>query len=253
MSLSASERRCVAEVSIQAQTKPVIVQVTAFSTFEAHDLALHAEQAGAAAVAVGRPYYWRMTEAATIDYFAAITTAVRCPVFLVSRGEADTTISPALLLHLAALHPNIAGVIELGASCIAPVEIRRLAISQDRPFITALNAPAAASAAYGLPCAFVSHLGTVAPDLVRMAVDSARTSNVAGTRDALARLLGLERVLGRDPGRIKHAMAKVGQPSGNPRAPLSSPGPEIQRAIDTELQRQGLLTDLNVGWTSKRG
>ncbi len=242
LSLSPNERQRVAEISIQAaRPTPVIVQVTTFSTAEACDLALHAEQVGAAAISIGRPYYWRLSEAATIDYFAAIAGAVSCPVLLVSRAEADAAITPTLLLRLAALQLNVAGVIELGTSCIVPVEIKRLAELQGRSFGTMLAAPNAASAAYSTPCAFVSHLGALAPGLMCEATDSARARNTGGTRKVLARLMGLERVLGRDPGRIKYAMAKVGRPVGEPRAPLLPPERDIRRAIDAELGRQGLL------------
>lgn len=236
LSLSPEERRRVAEVAIEAaRPTPVIVQVTAFSTDEAHDLALHAEQAGAVAIAVGRPYYWRISEAATIDYFATIAAAIRRPVLLVSRAEADGALAPTLLLRLAALQPNIDGVIELGTSCVTPVETRRLAGLKGRPFAMALTAPAAALAAYGGSCAYVSQLGAVAPDLVREVADAARVRDTGATREALGRLLRLEGVLGRDPGRIKYAMTKVGLCAGIPRAPLSAPESAIRRAIDTEV------------------
>lgn len=242
LSLSPDERRRVAEISIQAARRtPVIVQVTAFSTAEARDLAVHAEQAGAAAIAAGRPYYWQLSETATIDYFVTIAAAVRCPVLLVSRAEAQTAIAPALLLRSADIQPNLAGVIELGTSCIAPVEIRRLAELKERHFAILLDAQTAAAAAYGGPCAFVSHLGAVAPDLVRTAADAARMRNIGKTREAVARLLGLERVLGRDPARVKYAMTKIGRSLGEPRAPLAAPQPDVRRAIDAALESQGLL------------
>lgn len=240
LSLSPSERRRVAEVSIRAAgSTPVIVQVTAFSTAEARDLALHAQRAGAAAIATGRPYYWHLSEAATIDYFSALAVAVECPVLAVSRAEA--AIAPALLLRLATTQRNIAGIIELGTSCIAPVEIRRLADLQGRQILTILDALTATAAAYGGSCAFMSHLGPIAPKLAADAASAAKARNVGMTRAALTRLLGLQRVIGRDPTRAKYALMRIGRPCGEPRPPLLPASPDTRLAIDAELARQQLL------------
>lgn len=239
LSLSKEERQRVAEISIEAAAlTPVIVQVTAFSTVETLDLARHAEQAGAAAIAAGRPYYWHLSDQAMSDYFVAIAGAVDRPLLAVSRAEAP--IAPALLSRLAAREANLAGVIELGTSAIVPLEIRRLTEHHGRRFLTMLDAMTAAPASYTTPCSFIFHLNSIAPELVRRAAGAASARNVEMTRAVMGQLLALHRVFGRDPGRVKYAMQRVGLPAGATRPPLLPPDAAGRQAIDEELSRQGL-------------
>lgn len=80
--LTVEERKSVAEAAIGASRKriPVVVQVGAADTTSAVDLAKHAEDAGAYAVASLTPYYYRPGDRAVAKHFETLSEAVEIPV-----------------------------------------------------------------------------------------------------------------------------------------------------------------------------
>jgi 4-hydroxy-tetrahydrodipicolinate synthase len=81
--LSLDERKFVAEtVTKEAGSKiPVVVQVGCADTASTVALAIHAERAGAYAVASLTPYYYKPGERAIMKHFEAVSKAVSVPVF----------------------------------------------------------------------------------------------------------------------------------------------------------------------------
>lgn len=81
--LSLDERRLVAETVIKEGSGkvPVIVQVGCADTKSSMELAVHAEKAGADAVASLTPYYYKPGEAAIAEHYEAISKVVTIPVF----------------------------------------------------------------------------------------------------------------------------------------------------------------------------
>jgi dihydrodipicolinate synthase/N-acetylneuraminate lyase len=82
--LSISERKEVAETAIKAAKGrvPVVVQVGSADTGSSIELAKHAEEAGAYAVASLTPYYYKPGERATIKHFDAISQAIDIPLLV---------------------------------------------------------------------------------------------------------------------------------------------------------------------------
>ncbi|MDG6912798.1 MAG: dihydrodipicolinate synthase family protein [Nitrososphaerota archaeon] len=80
--LTVEERKSVAEAVIATARKkvPVVVQVGAADTASAVELAKHAEDAGAYAVASLTPYYYRPGDRAVAKHFEALAQAVDMPV-----------------------------------------------------------------------------------------------------------------------------------------------------------------------------
>ncbi|MDG6920858.1 MAG: dihydrodipicolinate synthase family protein [Nitrososphaerota archaeon] len=80
--LTVEERKSVAGAVLEASRKrvPVVVQVGAADTTSAVDLARHAEDAGAYAVASLTPYYYRPGDRAVAKHFEALSEAVEIPV-----------------------------------------------------------------------------------------------------------------------------------------------------------------------------
>ncbi len=81
--LTTDERKTVAETVIEATVGklPVVVQVGCADTASTVELAKHAEEAGADAVASLTPYYYKPGEKAVIKHFEAVSKSVAIPVF----------------------------------------------------------------------------------------------------------------------------------------------------------------------------
>src|SRR5438445_2400750 len=83
--LSTAERQQVAEVVVAraADRVPVVVHAGAPSTREPIQLARHAQDIGASAVAVVAPYFFPLSDEALVAHYVAVAAAVpRLPVLL---------------------------------------------------------------------------------------------------------------------------------------------------------------------------
>jgi 4-hydroxy-tetrahydrodipicolinate synthase len=81
--LSKDERRLVADTVVRSAKGrvPVVVQVGAADTVTTVELAKHAEEVGADAVASLTPYYYKPGEGAAVKHLEAVSAAVQVPVF----------------------------------------------------------------------------------------------------------------------------------------------------------------------------
>jgi len=127
--LSEAERLAGAGVVIeQARGRvPVIVHAGAHSTAQALRLAEHARGAGAAAVSLISPPFFRLDDSALCDHFAAVARGVGgFPVFLYDIPEAtNNDISAELLLRVARRADNVVGIKYSGDSLPRLREYRR--------------------------------------------------------------------------------------------------------------------------------
>jgi dihydrodipicolinate synthase/N-acetylneuraminate lyase len=112
--LSASERRRVAELFIQAAPDgfDVAVHCGAQTTAQTVALAAHAAEAGADAVAVIGPPYYALDEESIVRHFAAAAEACApLPFYLYEfRARAGYSIPPAAIERLRELAPNLVGL-----------------------------------------------------------------------------------------------------------------------------------------------
>ena len=111
--LTGDERRRFAEevTKIVAGRVPVVIGVGSDGTREAVELARHAESAGADAVLLVSPFYWKVGEEALFRHFAAVADAVGIPVVAYNLPMlTGIDLSPALIARLAAECPNIVGL-----------------------------------------------------------------------------------------------------------------------------------------------
>ena len=81
--LRAEERKAVARTVIESVGRkvPVVVQVGCADTASTVELAKHAEEAGAAAVASLTPYYYKPGERSIAKHFESVSSSVGIPVF----------------------------------------------------------------------------------------------------------------------------------------------------------------------------
>ena len=84
--LTEEERRLVTETAIRqvGGRVPIVVHVGATSTSQAERLALHARQAGAAAVAAVPPFYYAVGRKGIEEHYRRLARAAELPVYLYS-------------------------------------------------------------------------------------------------------------------------------------------------------------------------
>jgi len=112
--LSTDERRCVADLFLQAADRrlQVAVQCGAQTTLDTVELAMHATEVGADAVVVIGPPYFRLDERAQYTHFLAAATACAPLPFYVYEFAATTgyAVAPAVLERLRGDAPNFTGL-----------------------------------------------------------------------------------------------------------------------------------------------
>jgi 4-hydroxy-tetrahydrodipicolinate synthase len=112
-SLARDERRTMAELVVRTARGrvPVLVGCGSPWTEEAVAYAEHAEEIGAAGVAVVLPYYWVPSDRSIFEHYRLLAIGTRLPVYIYNfPALTGRNIPPALVLRLAETHPNIAGI-----------------------------------------------------------------------------------------------------------------------------------------------
>jgi N-acetylneuraminate lyase/4-hydroxy-tetrahydrodipicolinate synthase len=111
--MSLEERKKCAEIIIDAVggRVPVIIHVGSTTTAVAVELAEHAQNSGADAVAAVPPYYYPHIEEVIIGYYQRLIDTVSIPIFAYNNpGRVGYSISPELMARLAEM--GLAGVKE---------------------------------------------------------------------------------------------------------------------------------------------
>jgi dihydrodipicolinate synthase/N-acetylneuraminate lyase len=111
--LTGEERKRFAKevVRIVAGRVPLVVGVGAAGTKEMVELARHAESAGADAVLVVSPFYWKIGEEALFKHFATVAESVGIPVVIYNLPMlTGIDLSPSLIARIAEECPNAVGL-----------------------------------------------------------------------------------------------------------------------------------------------
>jgi 4-hydroxy-tetrahydrodipicolinate synthase len=110
--MPADQRKKVSETVVQVTDKrvPVIVQVGAADPQITLDLASHAQEVGADAIASLTPFYYKPGQDAMIEYFNRLSESTRLPIVVYNIPRlTGNNIDTNLLLRLSKI-PNIVGV-----------------------------------------------------------------------------------------------------------------------------------------------
>ena len=251
--LTGDERKRFAEevVRIVAGRVPLVVGVGAAGTKEMVELARHAESAGADAVLVVSPFYWKIGEEALVKHFATVAESVDVPVVIYNLPMlTGIDLSPSLIARIAAECPNAVGLKDTVTEYFHTVGVLR-EVKRVRPDFSVLSGwedlilPSLLAGADGSICAFAN----VAPELFVNLVEAARNGDLARAAELHRRVLSLV-TLGAhsDPaiGAVKLAMRKLGVPiSPNVRGP-ALPATDEQ-GIEAVLKETGLLETSKAG------
>src|SRR5829696_5115033 len=252
--LGDERKRLVEEVvRIVAGRVPLVVGVGAAGTKEMVELARHAESAGADAVLVVSPFYWKIGEEALFKHFATVAESVGIPVVIYNLPMlTGIDLSPSLIARIAAECPNVSGLKDTVTEYLHTVGVLR-EVKRVRPDFSVLAGwedlilPSIIAGADGSICAFAN----VAPELFVNLVRSAQDGDLERAAELHRRVLSLV-TLGAysDPpiSAIKLAMGKLGVPiSPAVRGPALLVPEEAQEKIEGVLREVGLLTAREVG------
>ena len=253
--LTFDERKRFAEevVRIVGGRVPLVVGVGTSGTRETIELARHAEGAGADAVLVVSPFYWKVGEEALFRHFATVAGSVGIPVFIYNLPMlTGVDLSPSLIAGIAAECSNVSGLKDTVTEYFHTVGVLR-EVKRERPEFTILSGwedlilPTLLAGADGSICAFAN----VAPELFVDLVRSARDGDLESAAELHRRVLSLV-TLGAysDPpiSAIKLAMNKLGVAiSPSVRGPALPVPEEAYEKVEGVLREAGLLTAREVG------
>jgi 2-dehydro-3-deoxy-D-pentonate aldolase len=232
---------------------PLVVGVGAAGTKEMVELARHAEGAGADAVLVVSPFYWKIGEEALFKHFAIVAESVDIPVVIYNLPMlTGIDLSPSLIGRIAAECPNVSGLKDTVTEYLHTVGALR-EVKRVRPNFSVLSGwedlilPSLLAGADGSICAFAN----VAPELFVELVRSARDGDLGRAAELHRRVLTLV-TLGAysDPpmSAIKLAMNRLGVPiSPAVRGPALPVPEEAHGKVEGVLREVGLLTAREVG------
>ncbi len=223
--MSVEERKRVAEVVIDEVNGrvPVILHVGGPTTRFAVDLAKHAEQAGAVAVASVPPIYYGFKEPEVERHFKALVDAVEIPVLVYNNPKTTgVSISPGFLNKLAGI--GVRGVKD--SSFDIMVFYNYLWAVDRKDFIPvigteALILPAVSMGAF----ASVSGLANAIPEPVVELFEAVKAGDFEKARPLQKKVSAMRDVMHLGPTltMIQAVLGRRGVNSGYPRLPFASP------------------------------
>ncbi|MDF2604014.1 4-hydroxy-tetrahydrodipicolinate synthase [Sphingomonas sp.] len=220
---------------------PVIAGAGSNDTRVAAENIAAAKEAGADAALMVPPYYNRPSQDGIFQHFAALAPSSPLPIVLYNvPGRTVTDIQPETLIRIVEAFPKVFVGVKDASGVLQRVSQHRAALGDDFCQLSGNDDLARAfNAMGGVGC--ISVTANVAP---RLCADF----QAAGTgAEALAlhdRLFALHTALFTDasPGPVKYAMSRLRPdfPQGL-RLPMTWPNEASRAAVDTGLERAGLL------------
>ena len=239
---SEAERVFVAARSTMPSSRPLIAGTGAESTRATIAACARAARAGADAVLVRTPSFFKnmMTSDVFVRHYVAVAEASPVPVLLYNVTMYTGVTLPPDAVGLLAEHPNIVGMKESGSD--ASLLADYLARSSPEFFVLAGSGVTYFSGLVAGAEGAVIALAGVVPDLCADILAHVRAGRILEARAIQRRLTPLARTIGGLHGvpALKAALDLMGFDGGLPRAPLG-PAP---RAVVEGLRRT--LTDLGV-------
>ena len=202
------------------------------------ELSRSAEKAGAHGLLLVTPYYSRPPQSGLLMHFRAVADATDLPVMLYDIPPRSVIAIEADTLRRLAEHPRIVAVKDARGDFRVATEIIATTglayYSGDDP----VNLPLLSIGAVG----FVSVIGHVVADRLRVLVDAYEAGDIARARTVHAAMSPVIRAMGRAGGVIfsKAALRLRGVDVGDPRLPLPPATPEQVAAITDDLAEAGV-------------
>ena len=216
----------------------VVAGAGTYDTAHSVHLARDAEKAGAHGLLVVTPYYSRPPQSGLRLHFTAVADATDLPVMLYDIPPRSIVPIEADTLRALAEHPRIVAVKDArGDFRVATEMIATTPLAYycgDDP----LNLPFLSIGAVG----FVSVIGHVVADRLRVLIDAYETGDIARARTVHAATFPVVRAMGRVGGVIfvKAALRMRGIDVGDPRLPLPPATSDQAEAIVNDLAEAGV-------------
>jgi 4-hydroxy-tetrahydrodipicolinate synthase len=241
--LREEKRDVVAAVARVAKGKvPIIPGTAACSTREVIILSNEAHEAGADAVIITAPYYFKLSDASLIEHYTTVAANVGCPVIVYNNPlYTGNPMSPQVLAKLMSVK-NIIGVKNSSPDMGQLVEMIRLS-PKGKSLCTGID-----SQFYPALCVGASGLYSTAACIVPAEMVKLYDLTMAGKhKEALAlsmKLQTLNRYLEYDPGYVapaKEALNLLGLPGGYLRGPLPQLTSAEKAGVKAALKTIGVL------------
>jgi len=239
---SESERVVAAARSAMPATRPLIAGTGAESTKATIAATLRAARAGADAVLVRTPSFFKnmMTSDVYVRHYVAVAEASPVPVLLYNVSMYTGVTLPPDAVGLLAGHPNIVGIKESGSD--AGLLADYIARASDDFFVLAGSGVTYFSGLVAGAEGAILALAGIVPDLCADILDHVRAGRFAEARAIQRRVTPLARTIGGLHGvpALKAALDLMGFDGGLPRSPLGPPPPSVVESL------RRTLTDLGV-------
>jgi 4-hydroxy-tetrahydrodipicolinate synthase len=216
----------------------VVAGAGTYDTAHSVHLARDAEKAGAHGLLVVTPYYSRPPQSGLRLHFTAVADATELPVMLYDIPPRSVIPIEAETLRALAEHPRIVAVKDARGDFRVATEIIATTplayYCGDDP----VNLPLLSVGAVG----FVSVIGHVVADRLRVLLDAYESGDVVRARVVHAATFPVIRAMGRVGGVVfaKTALRLRGVEVGDPRLPLPPATPEQVAAIADDLAEAGV-------------
>ncbi|MCL5950165.1 MAG: 4-hydroxy-tetrahydrodipicolinate synthase [Chloroflexi bacterium] len=221
---------------------PVIAGTAACSTREAIALGEDARRAGADALIVTPPYYFRLPDDALYQFYRDLAANAVLPVIIYNNPlYTGNSLSPALIARLAEI-PGIIGLKQSQSDQGQLIEVLRL-IGDKISVCTGIDSQFYSALCVGARGVFSTAACVVPRQLVEL-YDATQAGRHAEAKAMHLRLQMLNRFLEYDPGYVapcKDGLNMLGLNAGNVRAPFANVTPEEHEELHRVLLNLGLM------------
>lgn len=253
LNLTIEERKRGAEAAVRAAAGrvPVSIFISALAMEDTMDLARHAQKAGADAILVITPYFWKPTQQAIYDYVVQIGTSIDLPLLTYNSPThlAGVEFTGDLTRRLIEKLPNFIGMKDASFDSEKFLEISRVALGMRPGFamITGVefllpSIPLGGAGSF-------SAAGAISPHLCNDLYNSCVAGNWDRARECQYKITQLWHLFREQyPSSLKGGMVMMGRSVGPTRAPLPTATKERQTYIRSQLEELGILQSEPHGW-----
>ena len=244
--LTIEERNALVDVSVRTAKGriPVVAATGSQSLAETIALTEHAVHAGVDALLIVTPYYVRPPQRGIVEYYLNVTRSLRIPWMIYHiPGRTAVSVELATILQLAESSPTFAGMKHASPDLALVTDVRK-ALPEFRIFagLEELSFPMMALGAAGL----MNAVGNLHPRVLVELCEAVWNDDLARGAEIHERLWELNKAVFFDtnPIPIKYMMKRLGILARNEhRLPMVAATRELERRLDTVLERSGLFAE----------
>lgn len=233
------ERKMVAEAVVEhaKENHKVLVHVGAPDTRTAVELARHAQDIGAYAVASVPPYYYRHSEEAVVKFFEELVGSVSIPVYAYNNPQrVGYSITPELAAKLRQV--GVVGVKDSSFDVLTYIDFKLVA-GEDFDVVVGTEALMLPTFVLGAR-AFIPGMSNYLPELVYEVFKVLESGNLEKARELQIRVNDARRRLHGfgSPIVLTYLILGLrGIKAGLPRKPFLTPSPEAAAKVAQEVER----------------